>query len=163
MAVKLAAMKQLVGLRFALARDAEGWPPVASETVWAEPIGGDRYRIANAPFFVRELAPGDVVTGVRAPDGVLWSGAFVSASGRLVVRVVPLREGPLGGAQEPVFEAFAPLGLRGESGLPQFNVIAFDVPPDADLAAVKALLAAGEADGRWDYEEACVTRRWSAL
>jgi hypothetical protein len=39
----------------------DGWPPVGSERVWAHHLGGDRYRIANAPWFARDLAVGDVV------------------------------------------------------------------------------------------------------
>jgi hypothetical protein len=45
----------------------------------------------------------------------------------------------------------------------QFGVVALDIPPDADHRAVKDLLRVGEADGRWGYEEACVTDAWLAL
>ena len=41
---------------------------------------------------------------------------------------------------------FAPLGVTGE-GLQQYGIVAFDVPPDADLRAVQRLLQRGEDEG----------------
>lgn len=43
------------------------------------------------------------------------------------------------------------------------NMVALDVGPDVPVAPVKALLLTGEADGRWHYEEACVSAEWLAL
>ncbi|MEV0392166.1 hypothetical protein [Polymorphospora rubra] len=37
-----------------------------------------------------------------------------------------------------------------------------DVPPDADLHAVRRLPDAGQRDGWWAYEELCVTDTWTA-
>lgn len=70
----------LVKLRFALDVDADGWPPVGSEGVWAEPLGCDRYRIRNTPWFVQDLAVDDVVTAEEDADGILWAGDWVSWS-----------------------------------------------------------------------------------
>ncbi|MCW2498014.1 DUF4265 domain-containing protein, partial [Jatrophihabitans sp.] len=39
----------------------DGWPPVSSERLWAFSLGDDIYRIDNAPWFVRDLAIGDLV------------------------------------------------------------------------------------------------------
>ena len=41
--------------------------------------------------------------------------------------------------------------------------MALDIGPDAPLARVKSLLADGESDGRWDYEEGCITDEWNDL
>ena len=40
---------------------------------------------------------------------------------------------------------------------------ALTIPPDADAAAVVGQLRAGVADGRWEYEEGCVNKRWLSL
>lgn len=43
------------------------------------------------------------------------------------------------------------------------NIVALDIGPDAPLALIKSLLAEGEADGRWYYEEGCVTEQWQRV
>jgi Domain of unknown function (DUF4265) len=47
-------------------------------------------------------------------------------------------------------------------GIEQYGMVALDVPPDADLAAVKRLLREGERDGWWEYEESCTGDAWQA-
>jgi hypothetical protein len=51
--------------------------------------------------------------------------------------------------------------VTGE-GIEQFSLVALDVPPDADSAAVKRLLREGEHDGWWEYEEGCIGDAWEA-
>lgn len=43
------------------------------------------------------------------------------------------------------------------------NMVALDIGPDAPLSTVKSLLANGESDGRWYYEEACISDEWRQL
>ena len=157
-----AAGPDLVRVRFKLAIDEDGWPPVASEGLWAEPLGDGTYRIDNTPWFSRNLAADDVIRAVADDDGVLWATEKVEWSGRLTIRVIPFPEGPLRGDMQAVLDAFEPLGVTGE-GIDQYRIIALDVPPDVDLRAVRDLLVAGAADGRWDYEEGCVSDVWLAL
>ena len=150
-----------VKVRFSLQR-VDGWPPVESEGVWAEPLGDDLYRVDNTPWFVRNLASNDVVKALAGSDGVLWAVEREQWSGRLTIRVIPSRTGPLQGDRQAVLDAFRPLGITGE-GMGQYNIVALDIPPEADLRAAKDLLRTGEADGRWDYEEGCVTETWASL
>jgi hypothetical protein len=58
-----------------------------------------------------------------------------------------------------VLEAFADLGVRGESAAPAYEIAALDIPPEADLRAIVARLRAGG----YSYEEACVTAEWRDL
>ena len=148
-----------VKVRFKVQRDDEGWPPVESEGLWAEPLGDDRYRVDNTPWFARNLAADDVVIAHAGSDGVLWATERAEWSGRLTIRVIPFRKGPLNGDRQAVLDAFEPLRVSGE-GIEQYSIVALDVPSDADLASVKRLLREGEADGRWDYEESCVSDAW---
>jgi hypothetical protein len=129
--------------------------------LWAEPLGGGQYRIDNTPWFVRDLAAGDIVMAADE-DGVLWATERVQWSGRLTLRVIPWLEGPLRGDRRAVLDLFAPLGVTGE-GVARYGIVALDVPAAADLQAVKTLLLAGDADGRWDYEEGCVSDSWLEL
>jgi len=87
----------------------------ASEWVLAFDLGQDRYRVDSAPWFVRDLAVGDVVI-VRVPgpgvQPVFERIEFLSDRVRSGSSA-PL--GPLEGPLEPVDEAFVALGVWAES------------------------------------------------
>ena len=151
-----------VKVRFRLPRDEVGWPPAESEGLWAEPLGGDRYRIDNTPWFIRNLSTDDVVVALAGSDGVLWATERIQWSGRLTIRVIPRQDGPLYGDSQAVLDTFRRLGVTGE-GIEQYGMVTLDVPPSVDLRSVKEMLRAGEADGRWDYEEGCVSEEWTDL
>lgn len=146
---------------FELPRDGDGWPPAASEGLWAVPVAPDVVRLDNTPFFVRNVASGDLIRVERAEDGQLRAGERLQWSGHCTIRVVPFQNGPLGGSLQRVLDAFAPLGVTGE-GIERFGIIALNVAPQADIAAVKRLLRDGERDGWWDYEEGCIGDAWLA-
>lgn len=152
-----------VKIRFLLERDDDGWPPAESEGVWAEPISDDLFRVGNTPWFVRGVAPDDVVEARPDQDGVLWFAQVHERGGRVVVRVIPRRDGPLGGDCQAVLDAFAPLGVAGEGMSSPVNMVALDIGPDAPLTSVKSILTGGESAGRWYYEEGCVTEEWQRL
>ena len=151
-----------VKVRFRFPPD-EDWPPVQSEGLWAEPLGDNRFRIDNTPWFATNLAPEDVVEALADSDGVLWMTRTITHSGRLVVRVIPFDDGPLGGDLQAVLDTFASLGVSGEGAAPAYPLVALDIPPDSDLPAIVSKLRQGRADGSWDYDEGCVTERWLAL
>jgi hypothetical protein len=46
-------------------------PDLPAETLWALPLGGDRYRIANVPFLVHHVGLGDVVVAAELAEGHL--------------------------------------------------------------------------------------------
>jgi hypothetical protein len=148
-----------VKVRFRLTRDADGWPPAESEGLWAEPLGNDQFRIDNTPWFVRNLSADDVVHALTGSDGVLWALDRVRSSGRLTIRVIPRTDGALRGNRQAVLDWFAPYGVSGE-GIEQHGLVALDVPAEADHRALKSELQRGEADGRWHFEEGCVSEAW---
>ena len=142
-----------VKVRFQLEVDADGWPPVGSEGLWAEPLGNDEFRIDNTPWFVRKLAADDVVRALAGSDDILWVIEKVRWSGRMTIRVIPRKDGPIRGDRQAVLDAFSPFGVSGE-GVERYGIVALDVPPDVEVSAVKALLKQGEEDGRWHFERA---------
>ena len=58
-------------LRFEVAKDEDGWPPVASEGVWATPLGNGLYHVENIPWFAVDVAADDVFRGVVDGEGRL--------------------------------------------------------------------------------------------
>ncbi|MEU7908052.1 DUF4265 domain-containing protein [Actinoplanes sp. NPDC049118] len=138
----------------------EGWLPFDTEGLWAEPVDADTARVANAPFLQDGVAQGDVVRFRVDGDGLRWAVGRVEASGNCTVRVLPAPRGPLGPSAAAVHERFASFGLGGEVFSEALPLVAFDVPADADLTAIKRLLERGRADGWWEFEEGCVTEAW---
>jgi hypothetical protein len=57
-----------------------------------------------------------------------------------------------------VIGAFSELDVDCKNALPAFKLVALDIPPDADLAAITRLLREGEVDGRWGYDEGLYRR-----
>jgi hypothetical protein len=152
---------QLVKIRFKLEQD-DGWPPFTSEGLWAESLGDDLYRIDNTPWFVFDLASGDIVRAVTQDDGCLWAVERTQWAGRMTIRVIPQHEGDPTEAIQGVLDAAAPMGVSGE-GFARIGMVALDVPQGADHAGLKRLLSNGEAAGQWSYEEACVSQEWLQL
>ena len=149
-----------VKIRFALDRDEDGWPPAESESLWAMPLGGHLYRVDNTPWFVRGVAAEDTIEARLDEDGVAWFVQVRERGGRIVVRVIPRVDGPLGDSLPAVLERFAPFGVRGEGMSSPVNMVALDIGPDAPLSSVKAVLVSGEVDGLWYFEEGCITEEW---
>lgn len=141
--------------------DAEdGWPPVSGERLWATSRGGDRYTIENVPWFVRDLAVGDLVLAV-APDSESHPvfQALLEPSDHVTVRVIVLDEGPLAGDVALAAAELERDGVWAEVA-DQFKMLALDIAPEAPLAELASVLISGEADGRWVYEEGRVTDAW---
>jgi hypothetical protein len=145
---------------FPLEVDEDGWPPVGAERMWAFDLGDGRYRIDNVPWFVRDLAVGDVVVAV--PPGPGSHPVFRrihTRSGHLTIRLICFRGGPLAGELQPVIDRFTPLGVHAE-GAAQYGMVALDIPPGSDLRAVRERLDAGAADGSWEWEEGRIDDAW---
>jgi Domain of unknown function (DUF4265) len=153
----------LVRVRFQLHPDEDGWPPVASEGVWAVPLGGGLVRLDNIPWFARDVASGDTFGTSTDSDGVLWATDKVAWSGNCTVRVIPFPDGALAGNRQAVLDVFAPLGVDGE-GLQQFGMVALNIPPDVDLGAVQRLLRQGSKTTGGTMRKAASGRRgWPLL
>lgn len=140
----------------------DGWPPVRSERVWAFHVGEDLYRVDNAPWFVRDLAVGDVVRAEpRGTDSHPVFVKVVERSDHVTVRLICFRRGPLEGDLTRALERLTALGVYGE-GVAQYGMLALDIGPTAPLPAIVSTLRQGVEDGSWEYEEGRITPAWIA-
>ena len=135
-------------LRVVFHLDPDAWHGSATERLWAEPLGNDRFRIRNSPFYAYGISLEDIVLGTEE-EGQIVFRRVVIRSGHSTYRLY-LRPHDL---SAPSFvQAWTPLQTLGcsfEEGL----VLAVDVPPSTDIHAAYALLEAGEAAGVWAFEE----------
>jgi Domain of unknown function (DUF4265) len=137
-----------VKIFFRLEQDEDGYPPVSVESVWAKDQGDGSFVLDNTPWFTREATLGDVVEADEE-DGALYYRATRRVSGSSLLRVIFLTdEDPT-----PVRNVLVELGCSSEmAGV--WPLLAVNVPAEADLDAVRAVLDEGEGEGRWEYEEA---------
>jgi hypothetical protein len=119
------------------------------ETIWAEPVEPDRYRLDNSPFFAYGVSWNDVVEALPAPSGQLRMTRVVRKAGHRTVRVnfkPGVDESP---DSKAVLDGLVALGCSFEGANPRY--VAIDLPPGVDLAAVAAYLT--ERDVRWEHAD----------
>jgi hypothetical protein len=138
----------LVKVRFELERSARH--SYASETVWAEPVAGGRYRLRNSPFYAYGVSAEDVV--FAKPVGkALFSFQSVSMRGGHSTYRALLKEGLDDDTFREFWRPLEKLGCTYEGA--NGELLAVDVPPHADIHAVFELLKKGESSGVWSFEE----------
>lgn len=122
------------------------------ETLWALVEGPDRYRVDNIPLLAFGLSLGDVVRATVV-DGRPTFAAVLAPSGHSTYRLA-LRDGIDPDRYPELIGGLKNLGC----GFERFTrrMMGVDIPPEADIYAVYALVEAGMAAGTWDFEEANV-------
>jgi Domain of unknown function (DUF4265) len=136
---------------FKLEQDQDGYPPAGSESLWAAPLGADRYRIDNIPFYVRGLATDDVVSAKKNAVGELIFEEVVERSKHSTVRVFAKNSAD----KETLRSELKQLGCDSEgSNIPRLFTV--DIPPSVAYADIEKVLIRWEQDGRAEYEEGCI-------
>ena len=134
---------------FDLKQDEDGYPPAATESLWARSTERDnQFTIENVPFFTREATLGDVVF-VTEKDSTLYYHSTVHRSGNSLIRII-------------CYEACNPLTLCKEleamrcitEYIPSYRMIAVSVPADVRLDDVRAYLRTHFEQEFIDLEEA---------
>lgn len=155
----------LVKVHFNISQGQDGWPPVAVESMWAEPllVMLGLYSLRGVPFFLTGVSNGDTVEGRIEEDNQIWATKVVRRSGHLVVRVGPNPDGHQAKTAAKAVSVFEEVGISSESSGPPFWLVALDIPETSDLAVVKNLLRRGEESGDWEFEEASINQAWVDL
>lgn len=121
-----------------------------TETMWVIPRDTG-YEIDNIPFYVQELALGDIISAEPDADGALWYSKLVQPSGHSTLHLWFVQEKDVA----PVREFLRQLGCSSEvSDLPR--LVAVDVPPEVPYEKIKEFLDQREATGQLEYQEACL-------
>ena len=125
--------------------------PKRAEKLWAEPLGGTRYRLRSIPFLATGMSLGDVVEAI---DGRVEK--VLERGGHSTFRL-KLRDHPTPAAFATLWAPLAALGCVCEST--SGGIFAVDVPSAADLGRVNAALERGITAEDWDVEPADVRLR----
>jgi hypothetical protein len=137
-------------MTFPLDKDEEGYPPDDFETLWVEKLGRDKYRIDNIPFYVRNIAPNDIVLGI-SNDNLLWYKSTISKSNSSVVRIVFYRSGEV----EKVLSDLQLMGCKWE-GSHLKSLYSIEIPERVDLVEVRRFLIKLSDAEVIDFEEAAI-------
>ncbi len=120
------------------------------ESLWAKVIADGRYEINNIPFYIKNLAVGDIISAsYDEEDQVFYPDEFLQASGNSVVRLLVYNSEEI----EKIGAELKSLACDWE-GLMQKNLIAVHIPTSVDYEKAKEYF--DENTDRFDYEEACL-------
>jgi hypothetical protein len=135
MAEKLEVPEGLIRIRVPLDR-APGERGPEDDLVWGEPLGGDRYRLESCPFFAYGLSRDDVIrAGERDADGAPLLEHVVEKGGHRTLRVALDADATLDSpAVQELLDGLVALGCTHETLRPK--IVAIDLPPQVDVAAV---------------------------
>ena len=119
------------------------------ETLWANRVGPDLYRLDNSPFWAYGVSWKDVIEARPDPDGQLRMTRVAEKSGHRTVRVVfrpDLDESP---EVQAVLDGLDALGATYERMNPRY--VAVDIPPEAELMVVARFLT--ERNVEWEHAD----------
>ena len=131
--------------------EPDAWHGQSVESMWATKLDDHLYKIENSPFFVKGIAFEDVVK-TKLLDGMISFVKTAISSGGSTYRIL-CKEC----TDETQFELFwKPLevvGCKYEQGDFGYRMYSVDVPKQANIQQVFALLQDGISNDIWDFEE----------
>jgi len=126
----------------------DNWPPVSSESVWAESLGNDLYRLDNIPFFARGVALEDILEAKPLNEELVFRKVHRHA-GHSTYRIIPRN---VTESADTIVHELELLGCDVERYTAS-SLLAVDVPPSSDVSAVYAMLKCLELDDVIGFEE----------
>jgi len=151
--------EHLIKLVFELTA-AQTMGDVTTETIWAEQVEANGFKVMNTPFHVTGLSFLDVVSArpLPAPERLFGFDRVLRKSGRSTYRLFVYPETTLVDFLA-AWKRFEALGCSYEQAKGALSALyAIDVPTTADIGNVQALLREGFEKKLWDVEEAdCAT------
>jgi len=131
--------------------DASDWHGKSSESLWAEVLSVEKFKLKNSPFFAKGISFEDIVLTEKY-DGKKYYIRTAISSGHSTYRIILEKT-----MTEHDFRRFwLPLqniGCSYESTSIDFLIYAVDVPPKTNIYYVFDLLSAGESAGIWGFDE----------
>jgi hypothetical protein len=105
------------------------------ETLWATPVGKDRYQLENSPFFAYSVSWLDIIEAEPIAKGEVPAFVrVVEKSGNRTIRII--FKPPVDKSQESqaVLDKLVEMGCSYEGANPAF--VAINIPPSVSLEAV---------------------------
>lgn len=128
--------------------DDEGGATV--ETLWATPLGDDRYKLDNSPFYAYGVSWQDTVFApINAQEGLPTFQSIVAKSGNRTVRVIFDPPVSPGNVSDQVLQGLVALGCSYEGTNPGYMSV--NIPPGVELQQVRSHLV--QQDAQWEHAD----------
>lgn len=143
-----------VKVDFKLVDFEDGFPPVGVESLNGVLLDSGLIKIDNVPFFVEDIAVGDVVKCLNLPgkknyqfEEVIYEGTHKSIS---IIFINDL-------SKENIYQFFKSKGCYCEYGeFGAFIMLAVDINDDVIYEEIEKYLSKQESEGTISYAELCV-------
>lgn len=119
------------------------------ETMWAVPLGDDRYRLDNTPFYAYGVSWDDIIIAKAQKDGFPVFESCAEKSGNSTVRIIFTEEEVQGLSAETMLAQLAEMGCSYEGA--DASYYAVNVPADTDLSEIAELLTHNEI--MWEHAD----------
>ena len=136
----------LVKITFHL--EPSAWHGSSTESLWADLVGPDQYRLRNVPFYAFDVSYDDVVETVEEA-GQLVFAIVIRRGGHSTYRLLVNK--PHSDRFESFWKPLAECGCTYEEG--HRPLLAVDVPAEADIFEVYRRLEEGQLAEAWSFEE----------
>jgi hypothetical protein len=127
----------------------EDWHGHKTESLWAEHLISNTYKLKNIPFYAKNVSYDDTVEVKRVND-LIYFDKIIRRGGHSTYRIIIPPE-----KQENIFtkywEPLNKLGCTYEKG--EGNFYAIDIPAEANINECYRLLELGEQADIWEFEE----------
>lgn len=143
-------MPEMCKINFKLEKDEDGFPPVAVETLWADP-SSTGYTIDSIPFFTKDVANGDIVSVKKDGDGSLWFDKRISSSGHSLIRLIFFDHS----FRDEISFHLKKTGCSTEY-ISDYEMMSVDIPENVDYQDVLNYIGIKAGVGVIDYEEAII-------
>lgn len=128
--------------------DGDGGSTV--ETLWATPLGSDRYKLDNSPFYAYGVSWEDIVLApFDAEEQFPTFRSVITRSGNRTVRVIFDPPVSSGNISDHLLQGLVSLGCSYEKASPSY--ISVNVPPAVELGQVRGYLIAHNA--QWEHAD----------
>lgn len=132
----------------------DGYPPVGSESLNGILLDNGFIEINNTPFFVEEIACGDIVRCNKHPEsGKLIFDSVIKEGTSKSVSIIFLEQS----VKDSIYSKLRKLGCYCEYGeFGSLKMLAVEVDNSCDYQKVSEFLSEEEADGNISYSELCI-------
>lgn len=125
---------------------SDGYPPEKWEGLWAIPLGCNRFKIDNIPFYAKGLSCDDIIEANEGDIGYIFN-KVIQKSDNSTIRVVVYDLEDEQSVRSAISSFNCSIEGTGTPGLIAINV------PKGKLVEVEKFLQSAFIDGRIDFEE----------
>src|SRR4026208_1081710 len=104
------------------------------ETLWAEPVGVNQYRLDNSPFFAYGVSWQDVIEAVPGESGMPIMRRVIAKSGHRTIRIILAADARIDPNAQSVLKGVKAFGCSYEGVTGRY--VSIDIPPEVDLQSV---------------------------